>query len=188
MRCFVGIRLPDQINRELHRQIRYLEGTGAAVRWVKEDNLHVTLKFLGEVEDDEVRDVHQALSEVRSRPISLSVNGLGSFPPKGRPRVVWAGLAGDTDALAGLAADIEARVAPLGYPPETRGFRAHLTIGRVKGPSNLDPLMVAIQSRSGRLATAAVEIDAFVLYQSQQGSGGPRYYKISSYPLAPPGD
>ena len=188
MRCFVGVRLPDQINQELDRQIHYLAGTGAAVRWVKEDNLHVTLKFLGEVADDEIRDVHQALSEVRSPAISLSVSGLGYFPPKGRPRVVWAGLAGDIAGLASLAADIEARVAPLGYLPEQRGFRAHLTIGRVKGPRNLDPLMVAIQSRSAQLSTPAVEVDTFFLYQSELGSGGPRYYKIGTYPLAPRGD
>ncbi len=187
MRCFVAIRLPDQINRELGRQIRYLEGTGAAVRWVKEENLHLTLKFLGDVQDDEVRDVDRALKEVNSPPMSLSVSDLGYFPPKGKPRVVWAGLAGDIDALVGLAADIEARVGPLGYPPEQRAFRAHLTIGRVKGPRNLDQLTLAIQKRGGQLSTPAVDIDAFTLYQSELGKGGPSYYKIGTYPLAPPG-
>ena len=188
MRCFVAIRLPDQINQELGRHIRYLEGAGAAVRWVKEDTLHVTLKFLGDVQDDEIKAVHHALSEVRRAAMSLSVQDLGCFPPKGKPRVVWAGLAGDTDALASLAADIDARVGPLGYPPEQRAFRAHLTIGRVKGPRNLDQLMLAIQKRGGQLSTPAVEIDAFTLYQSELGKAGPRYYKIGSYPLAPAGD
>ncbi|MHC5071158.1 MAG: RNA 2',3'-cyclic phosphodiesterase, partial [Planctomycetota bacterium] len=82
MRCFVAIRFPEEINRELGRQVRYLAGTDAAVRWVREENLHVTLKFLGDVQDDEVRDVHRALSRVAAPPLSLSVCGLGCFPPK----------------------------------------------------------------------------------------------------------
>lgn len=190
MRCFVALRFPDEINRELDRHIRYLAGTDAAVRWVKKENLHVTLKFLGEVQDDEVQDVHRALREVSCPPLSLSVRGLGCFPPKGRrrPRVVWAGLEGDVDSLAALARDIGQRVAPLGYPPEQRAFRAHLTIGRVKGSRNLDALMLAIERRSPQVAMVAIEVDAFALYQSERRTDGPEYYRISSYPLVAPGD
>ncbi len=183
MRCFIAIRFPDEVNRELGRQIHYLAGTDAAVRWVKAENLHVTLKFLGDVQDDEVQDVHRALSQVSCPPMSLSICGLGCFPPKGRPRVVWAGLEGDVDRLVALAGHIEQQVAPLGYPPEQRGFRAHVTIGRVKGKRHMDALMLAIERRTQQLRTPSVEIDTFVLYQSELGGGGPRYCKISTYPL-----
>lgn len=183
MRCFIAIRFPDEVNRELSRQIDYLAGTGAAVRWVKAENLHVTLKFLGDVQDHEVQDVHRALSRVSCPPMSLSVCGLGCFPPSRRPRVVWAGLEGDVDRLVSLAADIEQQVAPLGYPPEERGFRAHLTIGRVKGQRNIDALMLAIERRAQQLRTPEAEIDTFALYQSELGGGGPRYYKIGTYHL-----
>jgi 2'-5' RNA ligase len=97
--------------------------------------------------------------------------------------VVWAGLEGDVDALVALAADIEAQVAPLGYPPEQRAFRAHLTIGRVKGPRNLAALTEALDRRSPELATAAVELSQFALYQSELGAGGARYCVLSTYPL-----
>lgn len=189
MRCFVAIRFPDEINRELARHVQYLAGTDAAVRWVKQENLHVTLKFLGEVQDDEVQDVHQALSKVSCPPLSLSFQGLGCFPPpgRGRTRVVWAGLEGDVDTLANLAKDIEEQVAPLGYPPEQRAFRAHLTIGRVKGPHKLDALRLALERRSQQVSTTPVEIDTFALYQSELGGSGPEYYKISSYELTAPG-
>ena len=185
MRCFVAIRFPEEVNRELGRHIDYLAGTDAAVRWVKQENLHVTLKFLGEVQDDEVQDVHRALSKVACAPMSLSVQGLGCFPPKGRgrPRVVWAGLEGDVDPLVALAKDIEQQVAPLGYPPEQRAFQAHVTIGRVKGSRNLDALMLAIERRNPEVRMVSVDIDTFALYQSELAREGPEYYKVSSYPL-----
>lgn len=187
MRCFVAVRFPEEINRELGRHIRYLAGTDAAVRWVKTENLHVTLKFLGEVQDGEIQDVHRVLSGISCSPMSLAVRGLGCFPPRGRPRVIWAGLEGDIDTLRNLAKDIEEQVAPLGYPPEQRAFQAHLTIGRIKGRRKLDALMLAIERRRDRVATSSIEVDAFALYQSERGSDGPRYCEISTYSLSVPG-
>ncbi len=187
MRCFVAIRFPEQINRDVEREIRQLAATDAAVRWVRTENLHVTLKFLGDVNEDLLGDVHVALSRVARPSMSLSVRGLGWFPPAGRPRVVWAGIEGDVESLVALAGDIERQVAALGFPAERRRFQTHLTLGRVKGPHKLDALMLEAERRRGRLATSAVVVDAFGLYQSELGGGGPRYQRIRTYSLTATG-
>ncbi len=86
MRCFVAIRLSDRANQELGRVIEELRRVGADVRWVPEANLHLTLKFLGEVSDSEIAPVHEALRQVSGGPLCLTVTGLGSFPPQRRPK------------------------------------------------------------------------------------------------------
>ena len=183
MRCFVAIRFPDQVNEQLGRVIEELRRAGADIRWVPEANLHLTLKFLGEVSDSEIAPVHEALRQVSGEPLCLTVTGLGSFPPQRRPKIIWAGLEGDTDRLRALQADVEQGMAALGYAPENRAFHAHLTIGRVKSWRHHGALLQAMERRSTKLATASVEVDSFALYESCRTPKGPEYQVLSSYPL-----
>jgi 2'-5' RNA ligase len=136
LRLFVAIELPDDVRRALAATIaRLRDATPAeAVRWVQPASLHITLKFLGGVEearlpaiDDEMR--HAAASV---RPFDLAVSGLGSFGGRRSLRVIWAGIGGDRDGLATLAAAVEERLQPLGFPGEARPFAPHLTLGRVR--------------------------------------------------------
>ncbi len=98
--------------------------------------MHLTLKFLGEVDDGRVPAIKQKLELVCSRHAAhdLKVRGCGAFPPKGKPNVVWLGLSGALDSLAGLAADISQDMADLGFEEEKRAFRPHLTLGRARRP------------------------------------------------------
>ena len=125
-RLFVALEPPEPVRRRIAAAAGALRrGAGAAasdVRWVAEENLHLTLQFLGAVPEERVAAVEKALSEVAAaaRPLSLEVKGAGGFPNARRPRVVWLGLAGDVPALSALAAELGRRLTPLGFSPEAR--------------------------------------------------------------------
>ena len=107
---------------------------GRAVRWVRPEGIHLTLKFLGDVSSDALPDIKAATENATAGigSISLRAEGLGCFPNMKRPRVLWIGLKGQLDALRSLRDQVEEQVSPLGYPTEKRPFNPHLTLGRVK--------------------------------------------------------
>lgn len=136
MRCFVALPVPEAVRRKAAEVIATLNDGGPDVKWVAPDNLHLTLKFLGETPEGQVPELGQALEEAcAGRPsLRLEITTPGAFPNPRHPRVVWLGLTGDLEPLAGLAAAVERALAPLGYPSEDRPFRAHLTLGRARQP------------------------------------------------------
>jgi 2'-5' RNA ligase len=135
-RTFIAIELDEELRGNLgHLQDR-LRGRVAprAVRWVRPEGIHLTLKFLGDTPVDKVPAVQEALAQAAAKigPISFTVGGLGCFPNTRRPRVVWVGLQEPTGSLVRLRDAIEAHVAPLSFPTEKRRFSPHLTLGRVQ--------------------------------------------------------
>lgn len=135
IRSFIAIELPPEIKRELSSLQRRLgQGTGNAVRWVDPAGIHLTLKFLGDVEADKIDRIGQALAEAVSSFYSfdLWLKGLGVFPGISSPRVVWVGVDGEVARLAQLQRQVEACVKPFGFDPEGRAFTPHLTLGRVR--------------------------------------------------------
>ena len=136
VRCFVALPVPPPVRERAAEVMTALKAGGPDVKWVEPANLHLTLKFLGEAPEGQVPDLVRALEEAcAGRPAPrLEITVPGAFPDARRPRVVWLGLAGDLTPLAELAAAVERALAPLGYPPEDRPFRAHLTLGRVRRP------------------------------------------------------
>ena len=136
MRLFIALELPPELRRAASAVQKELKPCGANVKWVETDNMHLTLKFLGEVEETGLGGIKQSLSAACEAysPLRLGVRGCGSFPPKGNPSVVWLGLSGDLQVLARLAADIESSMEKRGFEPEKRPFKPHLTLGRVRRP------------------------------------------------------
>ena len=134
MRCFVALELPPEVQEAAGGVLRDLQGSGADVKWVRPGNLHVTLKFLGEIKEGMVPALGQALGRAcAGRPaLELTLAGVGAFPDPRRPQVVWLGLTGDTAALAELAGALEQELAGLGFAPEARPFKAHVTLGRMR--------------------------------------------------------
>src|SRR5262249_42877826 len=118
----------------------------ADVRWVDPAGMHLTLKFLGEVDAARVPDVEAALADVARRhaPLARAAGGLAGFPGATRPRVVFAGIAGGLRELGLLAADVERACEALGFAPEARPFRGHVTLGRVRSPKGLAPVVAAL--------------------------------------------
>jgi len=186
LRCFVAIALPEEIRAGVARLQTELRAAAPAadVRWTAPAGLHVTLQFLGEVRGAHVPAVSAALAEAAARhaPPPLAVDAVGAFPTPVQPRILWAGVSGD---LAGLAADVGAALAPVGYPPETRPFHAHVTLGRVRRPGPLGPLRAALAGlgRPDGLAWTAREV---VLYRSHLRSSGSVYEALAQVPLSAP--
>ena len=139
VRAFVAILLPDTVRAALGVEIERLRAFGRNVSWVAPDNLHVTLKFLGNVEPARLDDAVSALTVAAAvvAPFELAIVGLGAFPSPTRPRVLWAGLADGAGAAAKLARSVDSALAGHGFPPEDRPFAGHITLGRVREPRGI---------------------------------------------------
>jgi 2'-5' RNA ligase len=147
MRTFVAIPLPVECQAMLDQMQHGLRACGAEVGWVAIPSIHLTLKFLGEIDPEVIPKLAEAL-EAASEPehgFELRLHGLGCFPNQKSPRVIWCGIEGDTDALLSLHQRVESACSQFGFLPEDRSFKAHLTLGRVKGKRNLQPLVDCIK-------------------------------------------
>jgi 2'-5' RNA ligase len=185
LRCFVALPLPEVAQRELARALAVLRTARARVAWTDPARAHLTLKFLGDVDPARVPDVTAALATLRTPlPRGLALRGAGTFPDHGPPRVVWAGLRGDVDTLAALAARIDQACAALGFPPERRGFAPHVTLGRVRDPRGAREL--ARRAAELELASEEFAPEAFELLQSTLTPAGARHQVLwRSAPPAP---
>jgi 2'-5' RNA ligase len=170
LRTFIAIELDRELIAELALlQDRLREKVAPrSVRWVRPDGIHLTLKFLGDTSVENVDAIEAALAQAMAahQPFTFSVGGLGCFPNTRRPRVVWIGLQEPTGVLARLRDDIEAHIAPLGFPTEGRPFHAHLTLGRVQGRASKSEVReigeVVASSAVGTIGEMAVSSVSFI--------------------------
>lgn len=184
MRCFVAVKVAEPVRDLLVRVQEQLRRADAQIRWVERENLHLTLKFLGDLDDDQVEPFKRLLSEeaARWRPLNLQYGGIGTFPERGVPRVVWAGATGEIERLAGLAAAIERHAETVGVPRERHPFIAHLTIGRVKGQRNFKQLQAAILPQR-QVPLGSDVVSSFELIRSTLTPEGAVYEEMGSFPL-----
>jgi 2'-5' RNA ligase len=176
IRSFVALDIPAKTQEALTALTDELQKTQAPVAWVKADRIHLTLKFLGGVTPEQIEAIQEALSPVAAAcaPFHLQPFGCGAFPTIKQMRVVWVGLRGDEKALFSLQQSVEAALAPLGFEPENRAFRAHLTLGRVKGRKHQRTLQEALLSLQG-FEAEAFDVTELVLYKSDLMPQGARY-------------
>jgi 2'-5' RNA ligase len=183
MRTFVAIDLEPGLKRALEDLVRTLKRTGADVRWVDGRGMHLTLKFLGEIDEAAVPAVGQAVKTATSGRgrFPLVLRGTGAFPPGKSPRVLWVGVA-EEPALMDLQKAVEARLEAEGYPREERPFHPHLTLGRVKGPSRLREALVELGRYEG---TVFGEMTAgkVALIESRLGPRGAEYRVVAEFEL-----
>ena len=184
MRCFVAVKVCAPVCKLLLQVQEALQRADADVKWVEEGNLHLTLKFLGDLSEDQLASLRSLLIAEAARwpRMSLTYAGTGVFPEHGEPRVVWAGCSGDVAKLAGLAAAIELHAESVGVPNERRPFVAHLTLGRVKSSRNVKRLQAAIENQR-QVPLGPDEITEFVLFQSRLTSAGPTYEPLARFSL-----
>lgn len=175
--------LPDDVRQRLATAIERLRPHVAGVAWVAASNLHVTLKFLGRVDDRRVGALADALrAAVEDQPsFDVGVRGLGAFPSPTRPRVLWAGLDDDVGGLDALAERVDVCCAGLGFPREARPFAAHVTLGRVREPRRQRALAetLACPPDFGR-----VRVERVSLMRSELSPRGARYSELAAAPLA----
>jgi len=153
------------------------------VSWVREENLHLTMRFLGEVEDRQAEDLVARFGErLATRAFDIELGGAGVFPPAGPPRVVWLGVTRGADLLRALNAEVEGRFVAWGYGRDDRPFRAHLTLGRCRAP--LGPEARDVWLRADARAIGTSRVDRVVLYQSRLSASGPTYVPLARAPLS----
>jgi 2'-5' RNA ligase len=187
-RLFVALDPPEPVRRRvaaLGVELRRTAGRHAdEVRWVPPENVHLTLQFLGAVPEERVAAVEGAIraAAAAGRALSLELSGAGGFPNARRPRVVWAGVAGEVEALAALVADLGRRLAPLGFAPEERPFSAHLTLGRARDGRGAPGLAGAL-AQAAEAGGTPWRVADVALVESHLSPKGPRYEVIARAPL-----
>jgi len=188
IRSFIAIELPGEIKQALTSLQEKLKAAGGApVRWVDPANIHLTLKFLGDIDSGITGGITAALEAAASgtHPFSVAVSELGVFPNPSRVQVVWVGLSGDLDKLNQLQKRIEDGLVPLGFKAEGRAFTPHLTIARVRDYASPDA-----RQQLGQLigktridAKYGIKVNAVQLMRSQLTREGPIYTRISTIEL-----
>lgn len=176
IRAFLAIEVPEEYRRGLAAVQEALKKSGADVKWVTPGNIHLTLKFFGDVTPAQIEAIAAAAGQVAAATpcLELRADGMGTFPGPKNPRVIWLGLTGQTDALANLVQELEQAFAALGFPPENRPFTPHLTLGRVRSSRGREALCGLIQS----LALPPFQVftvTQMVLFQSTLRPSGALY-------------
>lgn len=190
MRCFIAISLDRALAREVGRVQRQLAPAvpADAVRWVRVDQLHLTLKFLGDVAEARVDLLAESLRRACAGrgPLRLELNGLGCFPNLTRPRVLWVGVGGDTDALRQVQARVAAETTNFGDQGEEQQFHPHLTIGRLK--SREPGVLRRVGQALGAASVGALgqwQVGEVILFSSRLSPQGPTHTALARVPLGP---
>jgi len=184
IRTFIAFTLPRAIISAIGSIQEDLKTYGLRVRWIPPENIHLTLKFLGEINPDDVSRIIAAIESAatKQRPFFLSIGAVGVFPGLSRARVIWAGLTGQVDALAGIHHSLDTGLKKIGFPEEVRKFKGHLTIGRIKekiDPKKLDGAITACRDFSSKPFAA----DKLILFKSDLQASGAVYTRLASISL-----
>ncbi len=190
MRTFIAVSLPDHTKEALAAIIRQLRSTGADVKWVDPASLHLTLKFLGEIAEEQLPALRDALERTarRHEPFTIQVRGIGAFPSVFAARIIWAGITDGKEETKRLAQDLEEELLPLGFAKEERPFSAHLTLGRSRSNLNRSVLTAKLVScKDDAFAGAdSVAVNAITLYRSTLTPRGALYEAIGQANLKTP--
>jgi RNA 2',3'-cyclic 3'-phosphodiesterase len=181
MRTFVALNLPAAERRQLHDALLPMHERSLPVRWSSPDAMHLTLKFIGEIDSAEVTPLEGVLRDIAGRhgALDLRIGGLAAFPSLRRANVLWVGIA-EGDALMALQADVELALSRLGYAREQRPFRPHLTVARVRGGARAPDIERFV---GGFDYSSTVHVDTLDLMRSHLGGDGARYEALLRAPL-----
>jgi len=179
MRLFVAIELSDEVRKALSQTQAALKRDCPDVRWIPPEQLHLTVKFLGEVADGDVNEACKAMERAaeQSKPFTMRTGDCGCFPERGPVRIVWTRCVEDRDLLAGCVAAVEAQFEPLGFPPERRPFAAHITIGRVRDDRSQDSLRSKVAAARGN--SMEQEVSLLMMMSSTLSPRGSIYTGVS---------
>lgn len=176
IRTFIAIDIPRSTQEALDQVITEFRKTGAAVTWVKPGRMHLTLKFLGNVPEEKIDAISQAMTGAAEQSTSFVLRpvGCGAFPSMKNMRIVWVGLQGDLDLLKHFHRRLEEALEVLGFDREQRSFKPHLTLGRVKGAKHAEALRQAVLSQQD-FALEAFDVLELVMYKSDLRPEGAHY-------------
>ena len=181
VRAFLALDIPNGIKDRIMDVEGMVEKSGADVKLVEKENLHVTMKFLGDVTEGTVEKVFMAMEGLGEERFEIEVMGTGVFPNPRMVRVLWVGIGGGSEKVISIFKKLDAGIASLGFPRE-RDFTPHITIGRVRSPRNRDELIKTMEKFSGeKFGTAAVS--RVVLKRSVLTPSGPMYSNLREVEL-----
>jgi len=183
IRCFIAVKVPTEVLSAVENYIQALKKIVPDVHWVKVNSIHITLKFLGEIKPDLVKQVEEILIPLVNlyKPFTVKVKEAGCFPNKSKPRIFWLGIEQDSNhTLNGIQEWIETNLKPLGFNEEERGFSPHLTLGRVKKPQNFTDLFTYMEKSP--FTEQVFSVDKIVMMRSELKPSGAEYSEIKSYP------
>jgi 2'-5' RNA ligase len=186
MRAFIGIGLPAECRRAIAEAVSSFKAKRAPVSWTPERNLHVTLKFLGEVSPDRIDEIGSLLAAAAGgfSPFGITVEEAGGFPTLRAPRVLWVGIREPLELVGKLQENIENTLSASGFPREGKRFHPHVTVGRVRDrlpPGWGEEYAKALSGKP----FGAVDVRSFQLYESRLSPGGATYYVLRDVPLPP---
>ena len=182
MRLFVALEIPPTVRENLANFIKQLRPLAPEPRWLSPENLHVTLKFIGELPAEKLAAIRTALASIRSaQAVTIDFRGLGFFPNEKHPRVFWAGMEASPN-LKTLASDIERATEKLGIPREQRPFSPHLTLARFEPPRLPEKLRAPIKENATR-EFGSLAAKEFHLIESQLKPSGAEYTTLESFPF-----
>ena len=174
-RLFVAIRPPHSVRQTLLAAMGGISGA----RWQSDDQLHLTLRFIGAVDRHRAGDIHAAMGQVHHAPFELALNGLGCFDRRGFPDAVWAGVTPHEQVKA-LHKKVDAALLRVGVPPDERAFLPHITIARLnRGAGPIGNLL----EEAGGLGSAPFPVDSFALFESDLTNEAAVYSVVERYPL-----
>ncbi|UCD03722.1 MAG: RNA 2',3'-cyclic phosphodiesterase [Candidatus Woesearchaeota archaeon] len=181
MRCFVGIDLSENLREEVNRFIKQTDHMGVFYgKYVESENLHISLKFLGEVDLSKIEEVERLLSEIKYTPFTASLEGIRAFPSKHYVKVLWIGANKGRKEIIELHNLIDEKLKDIFH--KDRNFEPHITLSRVKNISNKDKASSFFEKNKD-IKFGEITIDSFCLYKSTLTSDGPIYEKISKFQL-----
>lgn len=186
MRCFIAIELTDDIKKQLLALQRRHAALDRALRWTTPEQMHLTLKFLGEVPDADLSTTCEAITAVAAKysPITFSVREVGCFPPGGAVRIFWVGIEEPTGTLGRLRNACEDAFAGLGFARERRSYTPHLTLARVKDPEGSLQIREATRKEAG-FDAGRQRAEEIILFQSILSPQGSKYIPLARAPLGP---
>lgn len=181
IRTFIAIEIPKTVISKIRELQDAIKAYGFKIRWVRAENIHLTLKFLGDIEEIKINEIAEAVSKTAEKhsPISLKAKGIGVFPGIKRPRVLWVGLAGQLEALVKLQTTLDKNLIVLDFPREKRPFKGHLTMGRIKDRIDVKKLGDALMAFR-RFESETFTAGQIILYKSELTPSGAVYTELTS--------
>ncbi len=184
IRTFIAVELSEEVRAALLDEVARLKPHFPRINWVKPDNLHLTIQFLGNLQPDDLPGIFEAAQEAAaiSAPFSLTVAGAGAFPDADHPRVIYAGCTEGEEAAVTLAGHVSEFLAPIGFPPDARRYRPHFTLGRIKQPADALGIGDFLPELAAR-HFGMIEVEELVVFMSELKKQGARHTPMQRIPL-----
>ncbi|MBN1831890.1 MAG: RNA 2',3'-cyclic phosphodiesterase [Deltaproteobacteria bacterium] len=185
IRSFLAFELPLEVETVVTRVSDELRKSSLDAKWVKPENIHLTIVFMGDIEADKIPAIKEEIREacLIYDAFDISLKGLGCFPHTRKPRVIWIGLDGDLERMSSFRDALQECLIPFGIKEEKRGFKPHLTLGRFREPRRTNSEELELLSRYGNVTSPVCSLMQLCLFRSELKPGGARYTRLGVWPL-----